>query len=341
MRFEAPEYFYLLLLLPLFTAFYFLAFRGKKRALSRFGNLELVHKLMAATSAGRQVFKAGLILAGLFFLTLAAAQPQFGTKTEIVRRRGVDILVALDTSLSMLAEDIRPNRLERAKREVGTLIDKLDGDRIGIVVFAGQGFVQCPLTLDYGAAKMFLEAVDSGLIPVNGTAIGEAIRVSAKAFDPEQKKYKVLILVTDGEDFEGDPLKAARQAAEEGIRIYAIGVGTREGELIPVRGERGALDYLKDRKGHFVKSRMDETTLEKLALVTDGRYYRSTTSGIELDRVYEDISHMEQRDVSSKRMTQFEDRYQFPLVLAVMCFAAEAFLSDRRKLKGEWRGRFE
>lgn len=341
MRFAEPQYFYLLFLIPVFAAFYGWAFRKKRQALSRFGELGLVRKLMAATSSGRQVFKAALVTGGLFFLVLAAARPQFGTKEEIVRRKGVDIVVALDTSLSMLAEDIRPNRLERAKREVAALIDKLKGDRVGIVAFAGEAFVQCPLTLDYGAAKLFLDAVDTGLIPVRGTAIGEAIRVSAQAFDREQKKFKVLILVTDGEDHEGDPLKAAKQAAEEGVRVYAIGVGTREGELIPVRGDGGVTEYMKDRGGNIVKSRMDETALEKVALITDGRYYRSTSSGIELDRVYEDISKMEQRELSSKRLTQFEDRYQYPLCLAVACFAAEAMLSDRRKVRQEWRGRFE
>lgn len=340
MRFADPHYFYLLLLLPVFALFYGWAFRKKQQTLGRFGNPDLVRKLMAATSAGRQVFKAALILAGLFFLTLAAARPQFGTKEEVVRRRGVDIVVALDTSLSMLAEDIRPNRLERAKQEVSALLDRLKGDRIGIVAFAGQAFVQCPLTLDYGAAKLFLDAVDTGAIPVRGTAIGEAIRVSARAFAQDEKKYKVLILVTDGEDHEGDPLNAAKQAAGEGVRIYAIGVGTREGDLIPVTAEGGATDYMKDRSGAIVKSRMDETTLEKLALITDGKYYRSTSSGIELDRVYDDISKMEQRELTSKKMTQFEDRYQVPLFLAVACFVAEALLSDRRKVSQEWRGRF-
>jgi Ca-activated chloride channel family protein len=340
MRFAEPQYFYLLFLLPAFAVFYGWAFRKKRQALARFGNLDLVRKLMAATSSGRQVFKAALILGGVGFLVLAAARPQFGTKEEVVRRKGVDIVVALDTSLSMLAEDIRPNRLERAKREVAALIDRLKGDRVGIVAFAGQAFAQCPLTLDYGAAKLFLDAVDTGLIPVRGTAIGEAIRVSARAFDREQKKYKVLILVTDGEDHEGDPLRAAQQAAGEGVRIYAIGVGTREGELIPIRSD-GMVSYWKDRSGNIVKSRMDETTLEKVALITDGKYYRSTSSGIELDRVYEDVSRMEQRELSSRRMTQFEDRYQYPLFLAVACFVAEALLSDRRKVRQEWRGRFE
>jgi len=242
--------------------------------------------------------------------------------------------------LSMLAEDIRPNRLERAKQEVSALLDRLKGDRIGIVAFAGQAFVQCPLTLDYGAAKLFLDGVDTGLIPVRGTAIGEAIRVSAAAFDQDEKKYKVLILVTDGEDHEGDPLKAAKDAASQGVRIYAIGVGTREGDLIPVRSNDSEVSYWKDRSGNFVKSRMDETALEKLALITDGKYYRSTSSGIELDRVYDDISRMEQRELTSKKMTQFEDRYQYPLFLAVACFVAEALVSDRRKVKQEWRGRF-
>ena len=339
MSFGTPTYFHLLWLLPLLILFYLWAFRRKRRALALFGNPELMGKMTATTSRTRQVWKTTLAVLGVLFLVLAIVRPQFGTKLEIARRSGVDIVVVLDTSLSMLTEDIRPNRLERAKQEIRSFIDRLAGDRIGLVAFSGVSFVQCPLTLDYGAAKIFLDVIDTDLIPVPGTAIGEAIRTATKVFNVRERKYKVVLLMTDGEDHTTDPVDAAKKAADEGVRIYTIGLGTRAGELIPVRDATGA-GYKKDRQGNPVKSSLDEATLEKVALATGGKYYRSTVGEMELDKIYEEISTMEKRELRSKKFARYEERFQYPLLLAIVAFVLEALLSDRRRVRREWLGRF-
>jgi len=339
MSFDAPTYFHLLWLLPLLILFYMWAFRRKRRALALFGNPELMGKMTATTSRTRQMWKTTLAILGVLFLVLAIVRPQFGTKLEIARRSGVDIVVVLDTSLSMLTEDIRPNRLERAKQEIRSFIDRLEGDRIGLVAFSGVSFVQCPLTLDYGAAKIFLDVIDTDLVPVPGTAIGEAIRTATKVFNVRERKYKVVLLMTDGEDHTTDPVEAAKKAADEGVRIYTIGLGTRSGELIPVRDAAGA-GYKKDRQGNPVKSSLDEATLEKIALATGGKYYRSTVGEMELDKIYEEISTMEKRELRSKKFARYEERFQYPLLLAIVAFVLEALLSDRRRVRREWQGRF-
>jgi Ca-activated chloride channel family protein len=297
-------------------------------------------KLTDATSRPRQVVKAILVLLGTSCLVLALVQPQFGTKLEMVSRRGVDVIVALDVSRSMLAQDLKPNRLERARFEVTSFIDRLEGDRVGLVAFAGQSLVLCPLTLDYGAAKLFLDAADTDAVPYQGTAIAEAIRAAGRAFGSQDRKYKALVLITDGEDHAGRVLEAARQAGDEGVRIFAVGVGTPDGELIPI-GQEGQGDFLKDQGGNVVKSRLDEGALREIARITDGGYVRSGGGRVGLEEVYAQVDAMEKRDLGSRRYTQFVDRYQWPLGLALALFLVEGFLSDRRVADGVWRGRFE
>jgi Ca-activated chloride channel family protein len=340
MRFGDLQTFWLLLGVPFFVLFYWWAFRAKRRALSSFGSSELMRKLTSGASRARQGVKAGLMCAGFLFLVLALAQPQFGTELELIHRRGVDLVIVLDTSLSMLAEDILPNRLARARFEIEGLIDRLEGDRVGLVAFAGYSHVLCPLTLDYGAAKMFLKDADVTLISEQGTAVAEAIRTAIRGFGSDDRKYKAMILITDGEDHMGDPIAAAEDVAEAGARIFAVGVGTSEGELIPIRnGDR--VDYLKDIEGKIVKTRLDEPTLKEIARVTDGLYVRASGGGIGLQAVYERISAMGKRDLGTQRYAQYIHRFQWPLAFALMCFAGEALLSDRRRVKEEWRGRFE
>lgn len=340
MRFGDPDAFWLLMLVPALTAFFVWSFRSRKRALFAFGHPELMRKLTSATSRLRQGVKAALATAGVLMLVLALVQPQLGTQLELVRRRGLDILIALDTSRSMLAEDIAPNRLSRARYEVDDLIDRLEGDRVGIVAFAGRSFVVCPLTLDYGAAKLFLETVDTDLISAQGTALEEAIRQAAEAFGSEERKYKVLVLITDGEGHVGQPIEAAKEAAEEGVRIYTVGLGTPEGELIPIRAG-GRVDFLKDREGNIVKTRLDEATLQEIARVSDGAYFRASSGGVGLEEVYEEIAGLEEKELGSRQYTQYIHRFQWPLLFALICFAAEALLSDRRRASESWSGRFQ
>lgn len=340
MRFGDPQAFYLLFLVPVLAIFYVWAFRRRRRALHAFGSPALMEKLASAVSRGRQAAKATLLILGILFLALALVQPQFGAQMELVHRRGIDLMVALDVSMSMLAEDVRPNRLARARLEVADLIDRLEGDRVGLIAFAGRSVVLCPLTLDYSAAKMFLQSADVGLIAEQGTAVAEAIRTATRAFSTGERKYKAVLLLTDGENHTDDPIAAARAAAEAGVRIFAVGVGTPDGELIPIRdGDR--VDYLRDRNGNVVKTRLDEHTLQEIARIADGAYARAGSGGMGLQAVYEQIQEMEKRDLGSRRYAQYKHRYQWPLALALLCFFGEALLSDRRRERGEWRGRFE
>jgi Ca-activated chloride channel family protein len=241
----------------------------------------------------------------------------------------------------MNAEDVKPNRLEKAKGEIIGFIDKLEGDRIGLVAFAGKAFIQCPLTLDYGAVRIFLDSVNTKIIPVPGTAIGEAIRCAIGAFNQKERKYKALILLTDGEDHGTQPIKAAEEAKKHGIRIYTIGIGSPEGEPIPIRGATGAIiGYKRDAKGNIVMSKLDEITLEKIALITNGKYYRATPGEIELDKIYKEICKMEKKELFTRKFTQYEDRFQIFLVIALFVLCLECVISDRKRIKKVWRGRF-
>lgn len=332
MRIAQIDFIYvLLILLPLLIAFYWFVFRMKRKAKERFGNLALIEKLSLSYSPKKQRRKVDLMLLGVFFLLFSLARPQLGTKLTLMKREGVDIIIAMDVSLSMLAEDIKPNRLEKAKQEINGLISRMKGDRVGLVAFAGVPFVQCPLTLDYSAAKMFLDIIDVNLIPQPGTALGDAVRASIKAFNQKERKYKVLILLTDGEDHDSDPLGAAEEASKEGIRIYTIGIGSVQGEPIPIKDNRGQVTgFKKDKEGSVIVSRLDEVTLQKIALTTGGKYYHATSGEMELDKIYDEISKMEKKELEGKLLTQYEDRYQYFLLLSVVFLTIEFLLSERR-----------
>ncbi len=341
MRFAALYNFWLMLLLPLMVAFFAWALLARRRALMRFVRWPLAQKLTRDLSRGRQFWKYGLLGLGTFFLILALTGPQFGAKLDMAQRKGVDVMLVLDVSRSMRAEDVKPSRLARAKYQIRALLDLLEGDRVGLVVFAGKAFVQCPLTTDYGALEMFLNILDAGSISAQGTAIDDALRLAIRTFDPGDLQHEAIIIFTDGEDHKGKSLEAAREAAERGVRVFAIGLGTPEGELIPKVDESGGVSYHKDESGNYVKTRLDEGTLQAVALETDGDYYRSTLRGAELDEIYSQIAQMEQKEIGSTRFTRYEERYQWPLLLALCCFLAEAFLGDVRVRTREWKGRFE
>jgi Ca-activated chloride channel family protein len=339
MRLGNPDSFWFLLMLPGMLGLYVWSFRKRQLAIRRFGSESLMAKLTSATSWTRQTIKAVLLLTAVLFLILALVQPRFGMRLEMVSRRGVDVIVVLDTSLSMMAEDMPPNRLLRARLEIESLIDRLEGDRIGLVAFSGQSFVLCPLTLDYGAAKLFLDSIDTGLIPTQGTAIAQAVRTAIGAFGSEEQKYKALVLITDGEDHAGEAIEAAREAAEAGVRIFAVGIGTQEGELIPIWKE-GRKEFLKDRDGNVVKTRLDEATLVEMARETNGGYVRSQRGRVGLDEVYAQISEMEKRELGSRKLSQYKHRYQWPLAVALLLVILESLMSDRRRVSEEWHGRF-
>jgi len=331
-NFAAPNALWLLWLVPLLVMFFRWRRRERQEVLARFGSFDIVQRLFESVSPERQHWKETLLVLATGLLCLALARPLYGVKEEIIKRKGMDIVVALDTSDSMLAEDLRPSRLLVAKREIIGLIDRLQGDRIALVPFAGDAFVQCPLTLDYAAANLLLEEIDSNTVALPGTAIGRAIKVAARCFVQEERKYKVLILITDGEDTSGkpDPFKAAKEAVGEGVRIYTIGVGTRDGVPIPIRDENHQLiGYKQTRQGEKVLSRLDERLLGEIAQESGGQYSRATTEHFELDQIYDDINQLEEKELRSTMQMRGIDRFQYLLFPAFALLVIEQLLSER------------
>jgi Ca-activated chloride channel family protein len=314
--------------------FYVWAIRRKKKMLARFGDIFLLLKNAPYLSFARQGGKAAVIIAGILFLVMTLSQLQCGTHMEMMRREGIDIVIAIDVSNSMLAEDFKPSRISKARQEVRGILERLQGDRIGLVAFAGEAFIQSPLTLDYSAAEIFLDVIDVGLIPQQGTAIGDAINKAREAFETKERKHKVMILLTDGEDHQGNAVEAAEKAREEGVKIYPIGIGSPVGEPIPVVNRQGEkVGYKKDNSGEVIVTRLDEVTLQKIALTTGGKYYRASAGEMELDKVYDDISKMEKKELEGKLLMQYEDRFQYPLFVAILLIIGEFFISEKRKVK--------
>ena len=336
MPFGEPRALYLLLLVPLLGVLLAAVRLRRNRLLRRFGREDLIAGLIATPGRGRWLTRSALLLVSCTFLILALARPQWGEKLEEVQRKGVDIIIAMDVSNSMLAEDVKPSRLVRAREEVATLIDSLEGDRVGLVAFAGEPYVACPLTLDYSAAKVFLDVLDPSLLPVGGTAIASAIRKSSEVFGKE-KRYKVLVLITDGEDHEQDAVAAAKEAAAGGAVIYALGVGSGAGSPIPLRGEDGTEEgYRKDREGRIVTSRLDPVKLAEIAEAGGGRYMPLTAEGREIREIQNRIAQMEHRQVGSRFITTYEERYQIPLAFALGALILEAGIGGRLFPRKEW-----
>lgn len=332
MKFAQPFILYVFLLIIVVIVFYFWAFRERGKRLEKFVQKELLAELLSSVDLRKQKLKAILILTGIILGLLALIRPQWGFHWEELKREGLDIIIALDTSKSMLAEDVKPSRLERSKLAVRDLVKQLSGDRIGLVAFAGDAFLQCPLTVDYNGFLLSLEAVSTDAIARGGTSISRAIREAIKSYATGQKKYKVLIIITDGEDHEGDVQSAAEEARKEGIVVFTIGIGTKEGELILVQGESARKEFLKDKEGNVVKSRLDETPLQKIALTTGGSYVRSSSREFGLDLIYrEKLAKMEKREVESRLIKHYEERFQIPLALALLALLLEPLMSDRIK----------
>ncbi len=316
-----------LALVPLLAVFLVRAARSRQQALSEFVAAALLPTVVPEIDPRRRLIRAGLLLGAVLCLALALAGPKWGFRWQEVRRQGVDLVIAIDTSRSMLATDLKPNRLTRAKLAVRDLVARLQGDRIGLVAFAGTAFLQCPLTHDYGAFVESLASVDVGLIPKGRTALGAAIEAAVGAFEGSEGKHQAILLITDGEDNEGGVEEAAKKASERGIRVFTVGIGTPDGELIPL--ETGG--YVKDRSGQVVKSRLGEATLQQIATTTNGVYLATTGGGLDLAALHrEHIDSLEKRELSSTLERRFENRFQFPLGLAILLLAIEPLIGDRR-----------
>lgn len=334
LKFQYPIYLHALWGVILLAIFFAWAAHNKEKLLRQFGQIEMLRKLMPAYKPRRAIWKAILFILAYLFLVVALADPQIGTRLEEVKREGVDIVVALDVSASMLAEDIAPNRLEKAKHQINKLIDILQGDRIALVAFSGMAHVQCPLTLDYAAAKLFLRDMDTQTIPQPGTNLADAIKVSRQAFNQKERQYKVLILITDGESHEGEVKKQAEEAAREGILIYTIGLGSEQGVPIPVYDASGKrAGFKKDRQGNVVTTKLDVELLQKVAFLTNGKYYISSNGEAELKDIYDAVNGMEKKELKSRRFTHYEDRYQYFAVLALIFILLELWLPVRGKQK--------
>lgn len=335
MKWGDPNLLHLLwLLLPLGWALWALTRRRAAR-LARLVANPAWATLIEGWRPGNYARRNGLWLAALAFLLLALARPQYGFHWEEVRRRGLDIVVCMDTSKSMLAEDIKPNRLEQAKYGVRDMLKQLKGDRVGLVAFAGAAFLQCPLTIDYAAFGMMLEDVRVGLIPRGGTAIGEALQTALGSFEKRTDADKAIILITDGDDTEGDPLAALDELKKQNIRVFAVGVGSQEGDLIPVTDANGHSTYLKDVNGQVVKTRLDEGTLSRLALQTGGAYVRAAPGDLGLDRIINtQLSQLKRSQAESKMIRAYEDRFAWLAGAALVLLGIEAGLGERRRRVG-------
>lgn len=337
-RFAHPDYLYLLAAIPLLLLLFMVIRARNNSARKKFSSAELFRQLAESHSDRKGVVKTALLLIAFAFLAVALANPQVGTRMEEVKQEGVDLFIALDVSRSMLAEDIKPNRLQKAKYEIRNLIDRLGGDKIGLIVFSGEAFTQFPLTIDYGAANLLLDIVDVESVPVPGTAIGSAVAMAMKSFNFEEPSSKVLVIMTDGENNAGNAIELAKEAAEKGVRIYAIGLGSPQGAPIPTYNAAGQqVDFKKDRSGNVVLTKLDEPSLEEIASIGNGKYYRATNSQDELDAIYSDINALEKREFGTKKFTEFDDKFQYFIAVALLLLMIETVLSDR---KTRWLAQF-
>jgi Ca-activated chloride channel family protein len=340
MQFARPEYLILLWGVPALAGFLAWSLWQRRRRLERLVAPALLPAMTEDFSRAKAILRALLVVGFFSFGILALSRPQWGTRAETVRRKGVDVIIALDTSYSMNAEDVAPSRLAKARREALSLISRLRGDRVGLVSFAGSALVLCPLTLDYGAATLFLDIANTENVPEPGTSLASAIMTADSAFVARERKFKVLVIITDGEDLGGQLDDAITKAKDAGVVIYTIGVGTTEGRPIPVRDAKGdVVEYRRDPGGQVVISSLDERSLARIATETGGRYFRATTSEGELDEIYEEISSLDKKEFESKLVQNLEDRYQYPLALAMTCLVAAIWITERRRPGRTWLGR--
>jgi Ca-activated chloride channel homolog len=335
-RFAHSNYFYLLIAIPVFAGLLILYLIWRKGKIAQFGERNLVNILMPEYSATKLIVKFLLLMIAYAFVVVALAQPQTGSRLEKVQRKGIDLVIALDVSNSMLAEDIKPDRLERAKQDISRLIDRLEGDRLGIVIFAGKAYTQLPVTTDYTASKLFLSTLTVNSVPVQGTAIGDALEQSVTALG-ESKHHKAIIIITDGEDHQGGVLDQAEAAAKKGINIYTIGMGLPEGAPIPVYNGTIQTGYKKDREGNVVVSRLDEQILQQIAAAGNGVYIRASNSSTGLSKIYDEINKIQKSEIETRQYSDYEDRYQYFIAIGIVFLILELFIFDRKNL---WFAKF-
>ena len=332
MRFEHPEYLYLLIVIPVLVIIYILFRVSQKRRFERFAKLEMREQLVPSYSARRANFKFIVFLLMISCVIMALANLQSGSKMEEVKREGIDLYLAVDVSNSMNAEDIVPSRLERSKQAINKLISDMKGDRIGVIVFADKAFVQLPITTDYSAAKMFLSTINTSLVASQGTAIAEAINLALKSF-PDEAHSRAIVIISDGEDHENDAaVKASQEAAKQGVHIYTIGMGLADGAPIPEYNQYGhQTGYRKDRNGNTIITKLNEPMLQQIAAAGNGLYVRASNSNVGLEKIYEDINKLDKTEIDAKVFTDYEDQFQWFVGAAIVLLLIEVLISSGKK----------
>ena len=326
--FASYRFLWLLLLVPLIPALYALALALRKRRIRRFGDPKMVALLMPHYSRAKGWVRIILFTLAYFFFVIGLSRPQIGAKLSERQTKGAEIMICLDVSNSMLAQDYTPCRLERAKLAISSLVDKLHDDRIGLIIFAGSSFVQLPVTTDYVSAKMFLSSIDAGSVPVQGTAIGDAIHTAMKSFSAQSEKSRVIILISDGENHEDDAVAAAKEAAQAGIRIYTVGVGSAAGQPIPVDGE-----LLRDKDGNIVVTHLDEKTLRQIAEAGGGAYIQAGNEEFGLNPIINDIRAMEGELFSSVVFEEYDEQYMYFFAIALILLVIEMLVGERKNAR--------
>jgi Ca-activated chloride channel family protein len=331
-RFAHPEYFYTLLVIPVFFVLFILSRIIRNRSIRKFGEYDLLIELMPSVSSTRPVVKFLMWMAIIALIITALAQPQFGSKLQTSKRKGVEIIIALDVSNSMMAEDIKPNRLERSKRAIAQLTEKLHNDKLGLIVFAGQAYVQLPITTDYTSAKLFLGAISTNSVPLQGTAIGAAINMATKSFSPNFEGSRAIIVITDGENHEDDAVGAAKAASEVKIVVHTIGMGLPEGAPIPI-GPEGSKDYLKDKSNNIVVTKLDENMLMQIATAGGGTYIRANNADVGLNSLFNEIEKMEKTQINSREYAEYNDQFPVFLIIGLIFIVLDFMILDR---KNKW-----
>lgn len=328
-KFENPEFLNLVWIIPFLVVLHILYTRWRRKASRKLGDQKVTRLLMPYRSGWRSHFKFFINVLILLSLIIALANPQIGSQLEKVKRKGIDIVIALDVSNSMLAQDIKPNRLERAKQSINRLIDDLENDRIGLVVFAGKAYTQLPITTDYSAAKLMLSTVSTDLVPVQGTSIAKAVEMSTSAFNVE-KSGRAIIIITDGETHDEEALEKVTEAADKGIRTFTIGLGLSEGAPIPVYRNGQMIGFKKDKSGSTVITRLDETMLQQLAEAGKGIYVRASNSQVGLNRIFDEIKRLEQNTYDVKSYSDYEDRFQYFIAIALVLMFLNYIINERK-----------
>ena len=338
-RFEHPNYLYLYFLLPVLLLLFLYAVYVKKRNLKRFGDRKIIDVLMPDASLQKQYLKFGLLFTALALFILVIAGPQFGSKLETVKKQGIEVVICLDVSNSMLSTDISPSRLDRSKQMLSRLIDDLHNDKIGLIVFAGDAFVQLPITSDYVSAKMFLSSINPAIVPVQGTAIGAAINLAIRSFTPNESTEKAIILITDGENHEDDAIGATKAAAEKNIKVNVLGIGSPQGAPIPIPGTNS---YQRDKEGNMIITQLNEQMCQDIAIAGNGLYARTDNTNNALRALQKELDKLGKSEVENKVYTSYDEKYHIPAWIVLFILVVEFFVLDRRNrvmsrmLKGFW-----